>query len=59
MGGHGIINLKPFVEDDTSQETLNAQKPYAINFGYFKEIIWCGWLTVKLVNYHLLMDLIA
>ena len=37
MGGQPIINMKPFVEDDSSQETLNAQNNYAINFGYFHQ----------------------
>ena len=36
MGGFAINNLKPFVEDDTSQETRDAQKNDAINFGYFE-----------------------
>ena len=29
--------MKPFVEDDSSQETLDAQNKYAINFGYFHD----------------------
>ena len=33
MGGKPIINIKPFVEDDSS----DAQKNEAITFGYFKE----------------------
>ena len=32
MGGNAIINIKPFVEDDSSQAAQNAQLN---NFGYF------------------------
>ena len=35
MGGFGIINMKPFVEDDSSQAAYDAQKNRVINFGYF------------------------
>ena len=35
MGGFGIKNIKPFVEDDSSQATFDAQKNDVINFGYF------------------------
>ena len=35
MGGKPIINMKPFVEDDSSQSSLDAQKKYAINFWLF------------------------
>ena len=31
MGGNPIINIKPFVEDDSS----DTQKNEAITFGYF------------------------
>ena len=34
MGGQPILNMKPFVEDDSSQA---AQNNYAINFGYFHQ----------------------
>ena len=34
MGGQPIINMKPFVEDDSSQAALDAQKNNPINFGY-------------------------
>ena len=37
MGGKPIINMKPFVEDDSSQETLDAQNNYVIKFGYFQD----------------------
>ena len=37
MGGQSIINMKPFVEGDSSQETLDAQNKYAISFGYFHD----------------------
>ena len=35
MGGNAIINIKPFVEDDSSQAAQNAQLNDVINFGYF------------------------
>ena len=35
MGGFGIKNIKPFVEDDSSQAAFDAQKNDVINFGYF------------------------
>ena len=35
MGGKAIKNIKPFVEDDSSQAAFNAQKNEVINFGYF------------------------
>ena len=35
MGGNGIRNIKPFVEDDSSQAVQNAQANDVINFGYF------------------------
>ena len=35
MGNNAIINIKPFVEDDSSQAASNAQKNQVINFGYF------------------------
>ena len=35
MGGFAITNIKPFVEDDSSQTTSDAQKNEVINFGYF------------------------
>ena len=35
MGGNAIINIKPFVEDDSSQAAQNAQSNKVINFGYF------------------------
>ena len=34
-GGKDIKNIKPFVEDDSSQAASDAQKNYVINFGYF------------------------
>ena len=37
MGGQPITNMKPFVEHDSSQETLDAQNNYAIKFGYFHQ----------------------
>ena len=37
MGGFSIINIKPFVEDDSSQAASDAQKNHVINFGYFKD----------------------
>ena len=37
MGGHAIINIKPFVEDDSSQAASDAQRNEVINFGYFKD----------------------
>ena len=36
MGGNPIINIKPFVEDDTSQASLDALKNHVINFDYFQ-----------------------
>ena len=35
MGGNAIKNIKPFVEDDSSQDAQNAQLNNVINFGYF------------------------
>ena len=35
MGGFPIKNIKPFVEDDSSQAASDAQKNEVINFGYF------------------------
>ena len=35
MGDQAIINIKPFVEDDSSQAASNAQKNQVISFGYF------------------------
>ena len=35
MGGVAIKNIKPFVEDDSSQAAQNAQLNDVINFGYF------------------------
>ena len=35
MGDQAIINIKPFVEDDSSQAASDAQKNQVINFGYF------------------------
>ena len=35
MGGNAIKNVKPFVEDDSSQAAQNAQLNDVINFGYF------------------------
>ena len=35
VGGKAIKNIKPFVEDDSSQAASDAQKNYVINFGYF------------------------
>ena len=35
MGGYGIKNIKPFVENDSSQAAFDAQKNDVINFGYF------------------------
>ena len=35
MGGFGIKNIKPFIEDDSSQAAQNAQLNDVINFGYF------------------------
>ena len=37
MGGFAIINIKPFVEDDSSQAASDAQRNEVINFGYFKD----------------------
>ena len=35
MGNKAITNIKPFVEDDSSQAASDAQKNQVINFGYF------------------------
>ena len=35
MGGFAIRNIKPFIEDDSSQAASDAQKNDVINFGYF------------------------
>ena len=35
MGGFAIKNIKPFVENDSSQAAYDAQKNEVINFGYF------------------------
>ena len=35
IGGFGIKNIKPFVEDYSSQAAFDAQKNDVINFGYF------------------------
>ena len=35
MSGFAIKNIKPFVEDDSSQAASDAQKNEVINFGYF------------------------
>ena len=35
MGGNAIKNIKPFVEDDSSQAAKNAQLGDVINFGFF------------------------
>ena len=35
MGGFSIKNIKPFVEDDSSQAAQNAQLNDVIDFGYF------------------------
>ena len=35
MGRFAIKNIKPFVEDDSSQASSDAQKNDVINFGYF------------------------
>ena len=37
MGGNAIRNIKPFVEDDSSQAAQNAQLNDVINFGYFHQ----------------------
>ena len=37
MGGFAITNIKPFVEDDSSQAASDAQRNEVINFGYFKD----------------------
>ena len=37
MGGNPIINIKPFVEDDSSGASSDTQKNEAITFGYFKD----------------------
>ena len=35
MDGNAIINIKPFVEDDSSQDALIALKNHVVNFDYF------------------------
>ena len=35
MGGFAIKNIKPFVEDDSSQAASDAQRNEVINYGYF------------------------
>ena len=35
MGGNAIKNIKPYVEDDSSQAAQDAQRNDVINFGYF------------------------
>ena len=35
MDGFAITNIKPFVEDDSSQAVSDGQKNDVINFGYF------------------------
>ena len=37
MGGFTIKNVKPFVEDDSSQAASDAQRNEIINYGYFKD----------------------
>ena len=37
MGGFAIRNIKPFVENDSSQAASDAQKNDVINYGYFKD----------------------
>ena len=37
MGGNPILNIKPFVEDDSSGAASDTQKNEAITFGYFKD----------------------
>ena len=37
MGGKPIINIKPFVEDDSSGAASDTQENEAITFGYFKD----------------------
>ena len=37
MGGNPIINMEPFVEDDSSGASSDSQKNEAITFGYFKD----------------------
>ena len=37
MGGFAIRNMKPFVEDDSSQAASDAQRNQVIDFGYFKD----------------------
>ena len=37
MGSNSIINIKPFVEDDSSGAASDTQKNEAITFGYFKD----------------------
>ena len=36
MDGNPIINIKPFVEDDSSQHALDALKNHVFNFDYFQ-----------------------
>ena len=37
MGGFAIRNIKPFVEDDSSQAASDTQRNQVIDFGYFKD----------------------
>ena len=37
MGDNTITGLPQFVEDDSSQEASDAQRSYAINYGYYKD----------------------
>ena len=37
MGGNTIINVKHFIEDDSSQEANDAQRDQVIDFGFFKD----------------------
>ena len=37
IGGNPIINMEPFVEDDSSGASSDFQKNEAITFGYFKD----------------------
>ena len=36
MGGNPILNINPFVEDDSSRASSDTQTNEAITFGYFK-----------------------
>ena len=38
MGGQSIVNLRPFVEDDSSQSASDAQKNEAFNWSKLHEI---------------------